>query len=466
MGQETNATARRVSVALLAILVAAALVTALVSYNPLGGGSDSQRGGRDAAAGDAALDTAATVRPAHTRKRGFPGKRTTGVPAGKRLRPSGSLTVTRDGAVIKNLDVIGSIRIEADDVTIKRVRVRRPGGQAITVSPDTRGAVIKDVELDGRGNTDGSSAIGDSNYKLVRVHIHHFGEGPRANGNVVIRDSYMHSFLDFIDQGAHQDVIQSTGGNRLVVRHNKLIMNVDGGNAVLMLGTDYGSNVLFEHNLVAGGGYAMYGGGLQRLDERPVPGQPVQQTVLRQVRVPRAVPVRRERREVRATCGTRAAVASDAHDQDRPRDSRLQVAWQQGRSRRWGCRFGPADARAHHAASMVRRDPRRSRSGLLAAGATYASIEPTYQASGSVLLLNPQSQVDPASGKANPYVGNLTVAAKVVTVVLDSRESRLEFLRQGHRGVYTLGADPSSPIVVVTTIGETLRSRRARPPAR
>lgn len=97
---------------------------------------------------------------------------------------------------------------------------------------------------------------------------------------------------------------------------------------------------------------------------------------------------------------------------------------------------------------------------LLAAGATYASIEPTYQASGSVLLLNPQSQVDPASGKANPYVGNLTVAAKVVTVVLDSRESRLEFLRQGHRGVYTLGADPSSPIVVVTTIGDTAESAR------
>ena len=168
------------------------------------------------------------------------------------------MTVDADGAASRTESSEHPDR--ADDVTIKRVRVRRPGGQAITVSPDTRGAVIKDVELDGRGNTDGSSAIGDSNYKLVRVHIHHFGEGPRANGNVVIRDSYMHSFLDFIDQGAHQDVIQSTGGNRLVVRHNKLIMNVDGGNAVLMLGTDYGSNVLFEHNLVAGGGYAMYGG--------------------------------------------------------------------------------------------------------------------------------------------------------------------------------------------------------------
>jgi len=260
MGQETVAAARRVPVALLAILVAAAVVAALVSYD-FGGGSGPSREGSGSSVTDASQRTAATVRPAHTRKRGFPGKRNTGVPAGTRLRPSGSLVVRRDGAVIKNLDVTGSIRIEADDVTITRVRVRRPGGQAITVSSDTRGAVIKDVELDGRGNSDSSAAIGDSNYKLVRVHIHHFGEGPRANGDVVIRDSYIHAFLDFIDQGAHQDVVQSTGGHRLIVRHNKLIMNVDGGNAVLMLGTSYGSNVLFEHNLVAGGGYAMYGGG-------------------------------------------------------------------------------------------------------------------------------------------------------------------------------------------------------------
>ncbi len=170
------------------------------------------------------------------------------------------MTVTTAGAVIDGLDVSGSIRIEANNVVIKNTRIRNSGGQAITVNPNTRGLVVQDVEIDGTGNTDGASAIGDSNFTLRRVNIHHFGEGPRANGNVVIEDSYMHDFLNFISQGAHQDVIQSTGGNGLVVRHNTLLMNVDGGNAVLMLGTDYGSNVTFDNNLVAGGGYALYGG--------------------------------------------------------------------------------------------------------------------------------------------------------------------------------------------------------------
>ncbi len=176
------------------------------------------------------------------------------------LRASGSITVTTPGTVIDGLDVSGSIRVEASNVVIKNTRIRNSGGQAITVNNSTRGLLVQDVEIDGTGNTDGASAIGDSNFTLRRVHIHHFGEGPRANGNVVIEDSYMHSFLNFIAQGAHQDVIQSTGGNGLVVRHNTLLMNVDGGNAVLMLGTDYGSNVVFDNNLVAGGGYALYGG--------------------------------------------------------------------------------------------------------------------------------------------------------------------------------------------------------------
>ena len=97
---------------------------------------------------------------------------------------------------------------------------------------------------------------------------------------------------------------------------------------------------------------------------------------------------------------------------------------------------------------------------LLAAGATYASIEPTYQASGSVLLLNPQSQVDPESGKANPYVGNLDGRGEG-----RHRRSGLPRVQAGvpparDNGHLHARADPSSPIVVVTTIGETAESAR------
>ena len=70
---------------------------------------------------------------------GFPNASNTGVPAGVSLKPSGSITVTQNGAVLDGLDVSGSIRVQANNVTIKRTRIRNPGGQAITVSPSTSG---------------------------------------------------------------------------------------------------------------------------------------------------------------------------------------------------------------------------------------------------------------------------------------------------------------------------------------
>ena len=74
---------------------------------------------------------------------------------------------------------------------------------------------------------------------------------------------------------------------------------------------------------------------------------------------------------------------------------------------------------------------------------------------GSLLLLNPPSQVDKATGKANPYVGNLVTAGSVVSVVLNSPAAHREFRENGVTGKYTVAADPSSPIIIVTSRDET-----------
>ena len=188
----------------------------------------------------------------------FPNAKRTGVPAGVRLRRSGSITVRRDGAVIDRLDVNGSIQVLANNVTIKRTRVRNPRGMAIRIDASKRGLVIKNVELDGRGNTDNSSAVGYANYKILRSNIHHFGEGPAANGNVVVARSYLHHFTDFIDQGAHQDGIQMEWGDNMMIRRNKIMMNVDGANSAVWLSAGNAHrNVVIKNNLVAGASYSI-----------------------------------------------------------------------------------------------------------------------------------------------------------------------------------------------------------------
>jgi hypothetical protein len=189
----------------------------------------------------------------------FPDAACTGILPGTSLTPSGSVSTAFDGQVIQNLDIQGSIQVNHDNVTIRNVRVRQPGGMAITVLHKT-GLVVEDCELDGTGNTDGTSAIGHHNYTMRRCNVHHFGEGPRVNGGVILEDNYFHSFTNFVPQGAHQDCVQVTSGYDITIRHNSCLIGVDGANAAIMIGSYSGGNILVENNLLGGGGYTAYCG--------------------------------------------------------------------------------------------------------------------------------------------------------------------------------------------------------------
>ena len=189
----------------------------------------------------------------------FPDASTTGVRPGTTLRLSGSIATSSDGQVIEDLDIAGSVRVQHDDVTIRNVRVRS-AGQAISILDNT-GLVVEDCELDGTGATDGASAIGDQNYTIRRCDVHHFGEGPRSNGQVTIEGNWFHDFVDFVSQGAHQDVVQITSGYGTTIRGNSMVIDVAGANASIMIGSYQGGDILVENNLLGGGGYTAYCGG-------------------------------------------------------------------------------------------------------------------------------------------------------------------------------------------------------------
>ena len=233
-----------------------------------------------------------------TLQTGYPNATNTGVPAGTTLTPTGSLSITTNGTVIDAKDVNGSIYVNANNVTIKRTRIRNPGGVAINIEPGRTGILIEDVEIDGSGNTTGMSAIVYQNYTARRVHIHDFGEGFMANGNVLIEDSYLHDFTNFIAGGAHQDAIQSTGGDGLTIRHNTLLMNVDGGNSAIMLGTYYGERARPEQHRRRRRLHPLRRR-QQRLDRSPVPQQPHQHPLLPPRRLLRPLRLRRQRHQDR-----------------------------------------------------------------------------------------------------------------------------------------------------------------------
>jgi hypothetical protein len=140
-------------------------------------------------------------------------------------------------------------------VTIRNIKVT--GSCDNLIQNKSTGLVIDHVTLVGGGAT--SEGIGWSDFTVTNANISNVGDGIRANGNVVVRDSYIHGLVS--SGGSHNDGIQVTDGSNVTIEHNA-IENANDQTSAIMLGADQGSisNILVQNNLLNGGGFALYGG--------------------------------------------------------------------------------------------------------------------------------------------------------------------------------------------------------------
>src|SRR5687768_12950696 len=214
------------------------------SSGDVGGGSGSTTGTGGGGTGGS-LDVCAGERPGPTN---------TGVPPGIVLRPSGSITVEEDGAVIEGLDIEGSITILADDVTIRHVRLRSSDYYPIRYFDEgNTGLVVEDSEIEGLSE-DVTAAISFSDYTARRLNVHGSADGFKADANVLIEDCWIHDLGNYPDQ--HNDAVQSTGGRGVTIRHSDLS---GASNAAVQTG-DEGvatEDLLIECSWLSGGGYTL-----------------------------------------------------------------------------------------------------------------------------------------------------------------------------------------------------------------
>lgn len=199
---------------------------------------------------------------------GYPDASNTGVPAGVDLKKSGSIDASKDGQVIDGLDITGEINVTAKNVTIKNSRVTggRGAGAAdwvVILRPGADNLTIKDSEI----RTPAGSAqdiacvfnIGDTKPTISRVDIHGCSAGVSSGGGLV-EDSFIHD-MAAVPGLSHDVGIASNGGGGMTVRHNTVFNQFDQTAAVAFY-QDFGTqkNNLVEDNLLAGGGYCVYGG--------------------------------------------------------------------------------------------------------------------------------------------------------------------------------------------------------------
>lgn len=183
-----------------------------------------------------------------------PGPTNTGVPAGTKLTPSGSIKITTKGAIVEGLDIQGEVQVLADDVTIRKCRITSGDFYPIRYFDNgNKGLLVEDVEIAGT-SADVTAGLSFSNYTARRVNVHGSADGFKADENVLIEDSWVHDLGNY--PGQHNDGVQSTVGHAVVIRHNRI---EGASNACVQTGDENGTtnDLLIQCNWLSGGGYSL-----------------------------------------------------------------------------------------------------------------------------------------------------------------------------------------------------------------
>jgi hypothetical protein len=194
---------------------------------------------------------------------GYPSPRTSGVPAGTHLTPSSSINANRPGEIITGRAVSGTIDVAANDVTIEDTKVTTSGDFGIVIESGVIGTVINNVTLDGLGTTASSEMqwgiYNEGDFDALSADRVDFYNGERIlSGPGTLTNSFC---LDNVDnRQAHYECVYEGGGS-VAIEHNTLL-TAHPQTAAIYLSTDSDSlgAVKVTDNLLAGGGYALYGG--------------------------------------------------------------------------------------------------------------------------------------------------------------------------------------------------------------
>ena len=139
------------------------------------------------------------------------------------------------------------------------------GGKGIWVKPGVTGTVIQDVTCHGGAPTGANVTefciqSNDSSTQVTRVHLYNCTTCMAGPG------TWSSSFVDQesaeIPKEHYEDIYYGGGAGPLIVNHDTMI-NPQGQTAVVFASVDFGNQttLTITNNLMAGGGYMIYGGG-------------------------------------------------------------------------------------------------------------------------------------------------------------------------------------------------------------
>ena len=194
---------------------------------------------------------------------------------------NGDTTIIATGATVQNLDVRGTLTIQADSVTVRNCRVWIGAFWGVVVASGYSGIVIEDCEI-GEDHVNSSKGIligaeDSTEVTIQRCYIHHVGDGifggtvgdPAPKCKITVQDCYIADIreTDGDDSVYSQDDRQGDGMEFLgqlreaLIKHNNIQVQTD-QTSCLLFDAHWGNmqNITIENNLLNGAGFTVYTG--------------------------------------------------------------------------------------------------------------------------------------------------------------------------------------------------------------
>jgi hypothetical protein len=213
---------------------------------------------------------------------GFPDATNSGVPAGLSLKTvpgqvssgpgwtssaDGSVQVTGNGAVLSGLYIPGGLDISASNVVLKDDRIVTGGAYGVSLR-HTTGVMVKNCTVSGADAAAGrvgaaiADLYGDSTGTVIQGNnISAFRSGVQVSAGLVT-GNYIHA-PGYIAGDHTNGVIADGGSGPLTIYHNTILNNLSQTDAISINTMNIAGpvmNKIIEDNLLAGGGYPIYGG--------------------------------------------------------------------------------------------------------------------------------------------------------------------------------------------------------------
>jgi hypothetical protein len=171
----------------------------------------------------------------------------------------GDLVITEDDAIVENVELLGTLFIEADNVVVRNTWVYTTNFWTILVSGGS--ALIEDVEI-GHPNFVGQRGLGGDNVTARRLNIHHVEDGIKLGSDSVYDLLWIHD-LDSTADGPHGDAIQADGDVTNAIIRNSFLDSTGPlglGNAAAQIESSLGpiDGITIEDSYLNGGNYTIF----------------------------------------------------------------------------------------------------------------------------------------------------------------------------------------------------------------